>query len=216
MRKIDASGKTLWSVWLSARAEARSRPNGFSTATRACVAQPDSREAVDHRGEGARRDGEVVQRPLGAAELAAQALEGGGVGVVAVDVAQERAQLVERAAIEAAVMLEAVACARAQLLERPARLGDADDRHVQARRGGPSPAAPGRSACRRDRRWRRRRPARPNGCGALMSCFSSWPPNSKRIADRRGRRSRPRRARRSARRSPSTESAPARSRRWRP
>src|SRR5260370_1217282 len=58
------------------------------------------RQALDHRGEGAGRDRQIVQRTLGCAELAAQALERGAVGVIAVDVAQERDQLVERRAGE--------------------------------------------------------------------------------------------------------------------
>ena len=41
MRKIDDSGKTVWSTRLSCCADARSRPNGFSTMTRASLAQPD-------------------------------------------------------------------------------------------------------------------------------------------------------------------------------
>ncbi len=40
MRKIADSGNTACSVRLSARAEARSRPNGFSTTIRAPSAQP--------------------------------------------------------------------------------------------------------------------------------------------------------------------------------
>ena len=35
MRKIESSGKTESAMRLSSRAEARSRPNGFSTITRA-------------------------------------------------------------------------------------------------------------------------------------------------------------------------------------
>ncbi len=41
MRKIADSSKAWCSVWLSARAEARSRPNGFSTMRRAPLAAPD-------------------------------------------------------------------------------------------------------------------------------------------------------------------------------
>ena len=40
MRKIESSGKTLRATAFSARAEARSRPNGFSTMTRALSASP--------------------------------------------------------------------------------------------------------------------------------------------------------------------------------
>ena len=38
MRKIESSGNTVCATWLSSRAEARSRPKGFSTITRACSA----------------------------------------------------------------------------------------------------------------------------------------------------------------------------------
>ena len=41
MRKTDGSGKTVCSVWLSARAVAKSWPKGFSMTTRAPSAQPD-------------------------------------------------------------------------------------------------------------------------------------------------------------------------------
>ena len=39
MRKIESSGNTDRATRLSSRAEARSRPNGFSTMTRACSAR---------------------------------------------------------------------------------------------------------------------------------------------------------------------------------
>ena len=60
-----------------------------------------------------------MQRALGPAERAAQRVEGRGVGVVAVDVAQAATLSLSNAPrSSAAVMLEAVARARAQLLER--------------------------------------------------------------------------------------------------
>ena len=68
MRKIDDSGKNSCSVSFRLGAEARSRPNGFSTMTRAPVAQRRLAEPLDDRREHARRDREVVERPLGAAE----------------------------------------------------------------------------------------------------------------------------------------------------
>ena len=40
MRKIESSGKAARATRLSSRADARSRPNGFSTMTRACSARP--------------------------------------------------------------------------------------------------------------------------------------------------------------------------------
>ena len=39
MRKIESSGNTARAARLSSRAEARSRPKGFSTMTRACSAR---------------------------------------------------------------------------------------------------------------------------------------------------------------------------------
>ena len=59
------------------------------------------------------------------------ACERGRVVVVAVDVAQQAAQLVEGRRVEAAVFLDAVARPRLELVEGPAGLGHADDRHVQ-------------------------------------------------------------------------------------
>jgi hypothetical protein len=42
MRKIELSGENWCSVLLSERADARSRPNGFSTTTRAFFVRPAS------------------------------------------------------------------------------------------------------------------------------------------------------------------------------
>ena len=156
-------------------------------------------------------DGEVVRRPLGGAEFLADGLKGCRVVVVAVDVAQQAAELVEGRGIEAAVFLDAVACPRPELVEVPAGLGHADDRHVRGGRASPSPAAPGRSSCKPDRPWHRRRPGRRSGirssCSLLLAVTwrrispgvrrtgSAWPraacPGNP-----------PRRARRSARRAP--------------
>ena len=41
MRKIADSSNTSWMVLFRARADARSRPNGFSTTRRAPFAQPE-------------------------------------------------------------------------------------------------------------------------------------------------------------------------------
>ena len=82
-------------------------------------------QPLGHGGEHARRDGQVVQRPLGVAEGLAQPLEGPGVGVVAVDVAQQRRQLGERLLVDLAgtlaVVLQAVVGPLAQLGQRPSR-----------------------------------------------------------------------------------------------
>ena len=76
MRKMRSSGRWRCRTWLSSRAEARSRPNGFSTITRASSMQLGRGQPLGHGGEHARRDGEVVQRPLGVAQGLAQPLEG--------------------------------------------------------------------------------------------------------------------------------------------
>ena len=87
-------------------------------------------------------------------------LEGRRVVVVAVDVAEPVAQLGERLLVEPAVCFEAVACPGLERVELPARLGHADDRHVEVAMLGPSPGSPGRSSCAPGRRSRRRTPRR--------------------------------------------------------
>ena len=158
---------------MSSCAEARSRPNGFSTMTRAPLAQPALPSCSTTVPNSDGRDGEVVRRPLRGAELLADGLEGRRVVVVAVDVAQQAGQLVERRRIEAAVLLEAVPRARLELVEVPAGLGHADDRHVRGGRASPSPAATGRSSCRPGRPWRRRTPGRRNGMRSSHARFAS-------------------------------------------
>jgi hypothetical protein len=65
------------------------------------------------------------------AELLLERREGGRVGVVAVDVAQQREQLGEGVGIRAAALLDALLGAGLELLEPPALLGDADDGRVE-------------------------------------------------------------------------------------
>ena len=89
------------------------------------------RQLFDDRSEQRRRDRQVVRGVLGAGELAPERREGRRILVVPVDVAQQAAQLGERVAVEAAVLLDAVLRPRAQLVERPAGLGHADDRHIE-------------------------------------------------------------------------------------
>ncbi len=131
MRKIADSSKTEWRVALRARAEARSRPKGFSTTTRASLEAARLGEALHDGREDARRDGEIVGRAARGAELLAQRRVGPGVVVVAVDVAQPGDEPLERRRVEAAVLLDALAGASPELLESPARLRDPDDRHVE-------------------------------------------------------------------------------------
>ena len=171
MRKIADSSKPSCSVLLSARAEARSRPNGFSTTSRAPLAQPDLARPVDHRPEDAGRDRQVVRGVGGLAELAPQGLEGGGVAVVAAHVAEAAEQLADHRLVERLdVLLQAVAGARLKLLQRPGRVRHADDRHLEVPAPGHADRARERSSCRRDLRWRRRKRTRPS---ELPSCGGS-------------------------------------------
>ena len=151
-----------------------------------------SRQLLHDRSEQRRRDREVVRRVLGAAELAPERLERRRVLVVAVDVAQQPAQLGERVAVEAAVLLDALLRPRAQLVEGPAGLGHADDRHVEV-------AALGHRLQRREDllvgqiAGRAEEHERVGMCVAhrcpcahadhFVAAFSTWPPNWKRIAE---------------------------------
>src|SRR5579863_1427260 len=85
MRKILDSGKCSCRVWLSARADARSCPKGFSTTTRAPGVLDDHREH-------ARRNGQVIQWPLRRPECLAQRLESGALVVVAIHIAQQASE----------------------------------------------------------------------------------------------------------------------------
>ncbi len=88
-------------------------------------------ELLDDRTEEHRRYGEVVRRTLRGAEFFADGRKRGEVLVVAVDVAQQAAELFEGRAVETAVLFEAVLRTRPQLVEGPGGLGHADDRHVE-------------------------------------------------------------------------------------
>ena len=108
---IDAEdrrfGEELRSVALSSWAEARSRPKGFSTTTRALSRSPPRQPFGDGR-EQAGRDGEIMQRTCGASRALAKCGERGRIAVIAVDIAQERARVVEAAGSSAAVFFQTV------------------------------------------------------------------------------------------------------------
>ena len=89
------------------------------------------RQLLDDVFEEQRRNRQVMRGMLRVAQLLAKRLEGRIVAVVAVDVAQQAAELVQRRRIEAAMLLQAVLGAGLELIEVPAGLGDADDRHVE-------------------------------------------------------------------------------------
>src|SRR5439155_2683104 len=139
-------------------------------------------QVFDDEREHAGRDRQVVERVLRLGELGLQPLEGGEVGIVAVDVAQERGQLRKRLRIEAPVLGHARPGPRDELVARPSRLGHAHHRNVEA------PAADealergkdllvGEVA--RGAEEHQRVGARP----ALPHFFSTWPPKPNRMAD---------------------------------
>ncbi len=171
MRKMFSSGKYWCRVWFRLRAEARSRPKGFSTITRAFVAQPASASFCADGREHAGRDGQVVGGPLRARELRLEPGERRGVVVVAVHVAEAvaepRRRPPRRRPPPCSVTLARARsrnCSRVQ-----PDLRHADHREVERARGGPWPGARGRSSCRRGRRWPRRRRARRSGGFVLPS-----------------------------------------------
>ena len=111
-------------------------------------------------------------------------LKRGRVVVVAVDIAQQAAQLVERRGIEPAVLLDAVAGPGPELVEIPAGLGHADDRHVEMAALHHRLQRRERSSCRPGRPWRRRTPVHLQTASCIVwlsviaAGFSRWPPNS--------------------------------------
>ncbi len=86
------------------------------------------RESFGDCSEQAGRHGQIVQRRLGIAQLLAQLGEGGRIGIVAVDVAQQADELFKGRLLQAAMLFQALLGARFQLIEIPTGLGNADDR----------------------------------------------------------------------------------------
>ena len=67
-------------------------------------------QLLDHHREQHRRYGQVVDRPLGRAQLAPQGLEGRRAVVIAVDVVQQRAQPLEGCRVDSAVLAQTGLC----------------------------------------------------------------------------------------------------------
>ena len=100
------------------------------------LGQPGLAEAVDHRGEERRRDLEVEDRALGLADRLADPLEGGGVGVVALDVGEALGEALEDVLVGTADGgADRVVGVPAQLLVVPVVDRDADDRAVELAAG---------------------------------------------------------------------------------
>ena len=200
MRKIASSGKTDRATRLSLRAEARSRPNGFSTMTRARRPGP-RRRALDHGREERGRNGQVVRRAPGIAQRLLERRERVPGRCSRRSRTEQGEQMVARRAGRRS--RPSLGCCPSTRLRSCARLhfGKATPTTgTSGRPASPSRRAPGRSSCGRDRPSRRTAPARPNG-RAVIRRLPSWRRPS--LRDRRTRtagrtapcrRSRPRRA----------------------
>ena len=131
MRKMRFLGKGAVQRALSSWAEARSRPNGFSTITRASSVQPASCNLPDHERKHARRNRQVVGRTRTPDQLRPELREGAGVVVVAVHIAQPRHQRRKRVLVFTAVLRDRGVRAGDQLIPGPRRFGDAHHREIE-------------------------------------------------------------------------------------
>src|SRR5258708_28585409 len=89
-------------------------------------------QSLDHAGEHARRNGEVVNRTLCKSYCILQLGESFRVRVVSIDVAQQRGKLVKARGVEIAALLHAVARTLLELVQVPAGARHADDGKVKA------------------------------------------------------------------------------------
>ena len=88
-------------------------------------------ELFHHHAEKHGWDGQVMGRTPGVAHRLLDRRKGGGIIVVAVDIPKQSGEFFEGSGIEPAVLLEAVLGSGLQLIQIPACLGHADDRHVE-------------------------------------------------------------------------------------
>ena len=95
MRKIESSGNSDCAMRLSSRAEARSRPNGFSTMTRALSAKPAAPSPWMTVCEERGWDGEVVRRAPSTTQRFFYSHERIPVIVVALNIPEQGEQMIE-------------------------------------------------------------------------------------------------------------------------
>jgi hypothetical protein len=88
-------------------------------------------EFLHHNAEQFGWNRQVERGAADFAQFRLQRLERGGVVVVAIDIPQSAAQLVERRRVDAAMRLETFAGPLFQLIKIPARFRHADDRRLQ-------------------------------------------------------------------------------------
>ena len=137
MRKIVVLGEHACARWLlSSRADARSRPNGFSTTTRPRAVSPTDCQPLDDVGEHRRRDRQVEHRPLRAGQPGGQLVVHRRVAVVAHQHRQALQQLAGGGLVDRALL---------GLLHGAARvLAQAPSSHAD--RATPMTGTPSRSA----------------------------------------------------------------------
>ena len=132
MRKMAGSGKELVqrAVELLRRGEVAAE--GLFDDDARILGAAGLGQPFGDRREQAGRDGQVVQRPLGGAQRLAQALRTSRVAVIAVDVLQPGAELARTHPASTPPCFSRLSLrARPELIEVPARLRHADDRHVE-------------------------------------------------------------------------------------
>ena len=128
MRKIASSGKTECATRLSSRAEARSRPNGFSTMTRASFGQACRSQPLDDSFKEQRWDRQIMGRMPGIAQLFFDGGECLSIAIVPAYITQKRKKPVKRfLVIDPSGMLKTVFHARMQLRQAPLLKSDTDD-----------------------------------------------------------------------------------------
>ena len=136
MRKIDDSSNVPSKMRLRACAEGKITAEGLFDDHPRVASAAGLSELFDNHAEQRRRNRQIERWALRRAEFAAQGLKGREVVVVAIDVAQQAIKFAERNFVDAAVLDDALAGTGAELIDVPARLGDADHRHIQAARFG--------------------------------------------------------------------------------
>jgi len=151
IRKIESSGKTERATWFSARADARSRPNGFSTITRAFFANPAAPKPLITVPKSEGGIAKIMCRSACFPERFLDRRKGTAVVIVSAHIFQQRQKVIEGAlVIDPARLLDALRDSSPQSLQTPFGKRDADDRTFRVR-VSPSHRVRGKSSCGPDR-----------------------------------------------------------------
>src|SRR4029453_4558237 len=106
-------------------------PERFFNDDASAVCASSFAQLCHNRLEQPRRDGKIVRRLLRRAKLLPEGLKRCRVLIVAVHIAQQTTQFLERGGINPAVVFNAVMRSRPELIESPTGFGHADDRHSE-------------------------------------------------------------------------------------